>query len=86
MAKCYGFRLLFFSVASVAALPSPPLWRRRAATGLGISGYHLWSDVAKAETSEEVLSAGGNADSPWNKPRTEVGFAWSVGVDKGFES
>ena len=51
-------------------------WRRRdAVAAAGAAGAWTPALDAKADVqwAEEVLSAGGNADSPWNKPR--MGYA-----------
>lgn len=65
--------LLLSLAAAVATAtgPSAPPWGRRAAAQLAAQLATAWtnSDAAKAADIEEVLAAGGNADSPWNKPR-----------------
>ena len=72
---------LLFSLPAVTAVSSPRIpWRRRdavaGAAGAAAAGAWVpWADAkADVQWAEEVLSAGGNADSPWNKPR--MGYAW----------
>ena len=70
------------AVTAVTAVSVPHSfpWRRRDAVAGAAGAAGLWTpwalDAAKADVqwAEEVLSAGGNADSPWNKPRR--GYAW----------
>lgn len=59
---------LLLSLAAVATAIGPP-WGRRAAAQLAAAVP--WAKIDAAAV-EEVLAAGGNADSPWNKPRTDL--------------
>lgn len=73
--------LLFLPVTAVSPRSFP--WRRRdAVAAAGAAGAWTPALDAKADVqwAEEVLSAGGNADSPWNKPRSYTAFSLSNGL------